>query len=308
LYSFYSTLDDEGDEIDWDQLSDEEFESKMDKLKVKERERITHRDIALRLYKDLAFRACHKSKSYRRPLVKYPSVDVFRAERGGMSTQTVYLSHQKKKKVVLLSYDEAKNDPSALQAMEDEIASFKRFDCYEEVSSDMDPVHANIIFTRWVISKKMNDDGTWRLKERLVAQGYEDKEKDIVSSDSPVASSAAQRLLLSLLAELPWIPNSWDFTTAYLQGKSLTRDVFVVPPIDFVGSHVVWRLKKPLYGIVSAPKSWFDRLIEVCRASGLTTATTNEGLLIMTSGGQVVEFLALHVDDAIDGGRRNSTA
>jgi Reverse transcriptase (RNA-dependent DNA polymerase) len=87
-----------------------------------------------------------------------------------------------------------------------------------------------------------------------------------------------------------------------LQGKSLIRDVFVVPPIDFVGSHVVWRLKKPIYGIVSAPKSWFDRLIEVCRASGLTTATTDEGLVIMTSGEQVVGVLALHVDDAIGGG------
>jgi hypothetical protein len=77
-----------------------------------------------------------------------------------MSTQTVYPSHKKKKRVVLLSYDEAKNDPGALQAMEDEIASFKRFDCYEEVSSDMVSVNANIIFTRWVISKNMNDDGT----------------------------------------------------------------------------------------------------------------------------------------------------
>jgi hypothetical protein len=52
---------------------------------------------------------------------------------------------------------------------------------------------------------------------------------------------------------------------------------------------------------VSAPKSWFDRLIEVCRASGLTTATTEEGLLIMTSGVHVVWVLALHVDDAIGG-------
>jgi hypothetical protein len=75
-----------------------------------------------------------------------------------------------------------------------------------------------------------------------------------------------------------------------------------VPPIDFVGSHVVWRLKKPIYGIVSAPKSWFDRLIEVCRASGLTTATTDEGLLIMTSSELVVGVLALHVDDANGGG------
>jgi hypothetical protein len=154
FYSYYSTLDDEGDEIYWDQLSDEEFESKMEKLKVKEREQNSHRDIALGRYKDLAFRACDKSKSYCRPLVKYPPVDVFQEERGGMSTQTVYLSHQKKKRVVLLSYDESKNDPSSLQAMENEIASFKRFDCYKEVSSDMVYVKANIISTRWVISKR----------------------------------------------------------------------------------------------------------------------------------------------------------
>jgi Reverse transcriptase (RNA-dependent DNA polymerase) len=218
-----------------------------------------------------------------------------------MSTQTVYLSLQKEKIVVLLSYDEAKNDPSALRAMVDEIASFKRFDCYEEVSSDMVSANANIISTRWVISKN-NDDGTWRSKARLVARGYENKEKDRVSSDSPVASFAAQRLVLALLAENQWIPNSWDFTTVFLQGKSLTRDVFVVPPIDFVCSHVIWRLKKPIYGIVSAPKSWFYRLIEVCRTSGLTTAATDEDLLIMTSGEQVVGVLALHVDDAIGGG------
>jgi Reverse transcriptase (RNA-dependent DNA polymerase) len=201
-----------------------------------------------------------------------------------------------------LSYDEAKNFPSALQAMEDEIASFKRFDCYEEVSADMVSANANNISTRWVISKKMNDDGTWRSKARLVARGYEDRAKDRVSSDSPVASSAAQRLVQALLAEKQCIPNSWDFTTAFLQGKSLNRDVFVVPPIDFVGRHVVWRLKKPIFGIVSAPKCWFDRLIEVCRASGLTTATTDEGLFVMTSGEQVVGVLALHIDDAIGGG------
>jgi Reverse transcriptase (RNA-dependent DNA polymerase) len=238
LYSYYSNLDDEGEEIDWDQLSDEEFESKIKKLKVKERKRITHRNISLGRYKDLAFRACDTSKSYCRPPVRYPPVDAIRAERGGMSTQTVYLSHQKKKRVVLLSYDEAKNDSSSLQAMEDEIASCMRFDCYEEVSSDTVSANANIISTRWVISKKMNDDLTRRSKARLVARGYEGKEKDRVSSDSPVASSTTQRLVPALLAEKQWISNSWDFTTAFLQGKFLTRDV-VVPPIDFDGSHGV---------------------------------------------------------------------
>jgi hypothetical protein len=152
LHSYYSTLDDEGDEIDWENLYDDKLESKMGRLEVKERERIAHRDIALGRYKDLAFRGCDESKSYCRPLVKYPPVDVFRAERGEKSTQTVYLSHQKKKRVFLLSYDEAKNDPSPLQAIEYDIASFKQLDCYEKVSSDM--VNTNNISTLWVISKR----------------------------------------------------------------------------------------------------------------------------------------------------------
>jgi hypothetical protein len=110
--------------------------------------------MALRSYKDLSIRACDKSKSYCRLLVKYSPVAVFQADKGEISTQAVNLSHQKKKRVVLLSYDEAKNDPSSLQATEDEIASFKRFDFYEEVSSYMVSANANIISTRWVISKK----------------------------------------------------------------------------------------------------------------------------------------------------------
>jgi hypothetical protein len=55
--------------------------------------------------------------------------------------------------------------------MEDEVASFKRFDCYKEVSSDMVSANANIFSTRWIISKEMNDDGAWRSKARLVARG-----------------------------------------------------------------------------------------------------------------------------------------
>jgi hypothetical protein len=61
----------------------------------------------------------------------------------------------------------------------------------------------------------MNDDGTWRSKARPMAREYEDKEKNRVSADSPVAKSAAQRLVLALLAGKQWIPNSWDFTTAF---------------------------------------------------------------------------------------------
>jgi hypothetical protein len=97
LYSYYLTLDDKDDEIDWDQLSDEEFESKMKKLKVKEHERITHRDIYLGRYKDLAFRACDKSKSSCRPRVKYPPVDVPSRAKRNVYPESVSVSSEEEK-------------------------------------------------------------------------------------------------------------------------------------------------------------------------------------------------------------------
>jgi hypothetical protein len=77
--------------------------------------------------------------------------------------------------------------------------------------------YANTVSTRWVISRMMNDDGTWRSKARLLARRYEAKEKDRVSPESSVASSAAQCLVMALLAEKQWIPNSWYFTTAFVE-------------------------------------------------------------------------------------------
>jgi hypothetical protein len=104
LYSYSSTLNDEGDEINWDQLSDEEFESKMENLKIKERERITHREIALGRYKDLAFRACDKSKSYCRPLVKLPACRRFpsRARRNFYPDSVSVSSEEEKSRPVEL--------------------------------------------------------------------------------------------------------------------------------------------------------------------------------------------------------------
>jgi hypothetical protein len=70
----------------------------MEKLKVKERERIAHRDIALGRYKDLAFRACDKSKSYCGPLVKYPPVDVFPSRaRRNVYTDSVSVSSEEER-------------------------------------------------------------------------------------------------------------------------------------------------------------------------------------------------------------------
>ena len=82
-----------------------------------------------------------------------------------------------------------------------------------------------------------------------------------------------------------------------------------MPPEGFgVKKGKVWKLLRPVYGLSSAPKAWYDRLLEVMEQRGLDSSLSDEGVLRMLDPkGNVIGFLALHVDDAIGGGLKNST-
>jgi hypothetical protein len=136
----------------------------------------------------------------------------------------------------------------------------------------------NAVNTRWVFTIKKGMTET-RFQARLVARGYEDAENVTISSDSPVASAAAQRLALAAFAELQWITHSWDLSTGFLQGKYIDRkcDIVIAPP-DGYAAGIAWRLKNPVYGLCSAPKSWYDRVREVAIAVVLDSDVSDEAV------------------------------
>lgn len=62
-------------------------------------------------------------------------------------------------------------------------------------------------------------------------------------------------------------------------------------------------LLRPVYGLSSAPKAWYDRLLEVMEQCGFDSKLTDEGVLrLIGKDGSVAGILALHVDDTIGGG------
>jgi Reverse transcriptase (RNA-dependent DNA polymerase) len=104
-----------------------------------------------------------------------------------------------------------------MAAMDKEIAAFEDNDCIEKIRlADLED-SCNAVSTRWVFTIKKGMSET-RFKARLVARGYEDAENENISSDSLVASAAAQQLVLAACAERQRIPRFWDFSTAFLQG------------------------------------------------------------------------------------------
>ena len=222
----------------------------------------------------------------------------------GIALKRIFLCDTRRKRTVVHDYSEAIRLPGMKAAMDLEINTFKKFGVLEEKRLCDLPGDTNLVSTRWILSTKTNPDGTKKRKARLVARGFEDSEKDNISRDSPVASNATQRLVLQLLAEKQWIPQSYDFLSAFLQGKLLDRVVVIAPPKEFdIPEDVVWVIKKPIYGLCSAPKAWYDALLEVCLAEGFDTQVSDEGILRLRGrNGILVGILALHVDDAIGGG------
>jgi Reverse transcriptase (RNA-dependent DNA polymerase) len=227
----------------------------------------------------------------------------YTANRSGVWCIPVYLVNTARKRTVVVDVKDGATVPEFQVAMKKEIESFRNLRCIEDVPLTKLASNANLISTRWVLTVKTREDGTKRYKARLVARGFEDVERNSVTRDSPTASSGAQRLVLQALVEHQWLPTSWDFETAFLQGNALRRDVYLKPPLEYATPGSCWRLCKPVYGLVSAPKAWYDRLCEVVTKHGFTADLSDEAIFRLRDGsGNLIGILAVHVDDTIGGG------
>ena len=73
------------------------------------------------------------------------------------------------------------------------------------------------------------EKGHLKTKARLVARCYEEKDKT-VRADLPTCCKENIRMLLAIDAGKKWTSKSLDVKAAFLQGRSIERDVFVEPP------------------------------------------------------------------------------
>ncbi len=90
----------------------------------------------------------------------------------------------------------------------------------------------NVIPLMWVINKTSDDDGkgAGKIKARLVVRGDQDEAEDDIQSDSPTVDRHTVKLMMAVAANQGWTPRSIDISAAFLQGKEIERDVYVLPP------------------------------------------------------------------------------
>ncbi|CAM9218838.1 unnamed protein product, partial [Heterosigma akashiwo] len=145
------------------------------------------------------------------------------------------------------------------QAMLKEMGSMESHDVKELVGL---PEGANVISTRWVLSKKFDVDGNLvKYKARLVAQGFTQRESvNFTATYSPVIAAPSLRLMLFIAANKGHAVESLDISTAFLLNGDIDGDVYVKQPPGFVDkdhSNKVWKLRKALYGLRQSPRIWY---------------------------------------------------
>lgn len=189
------------------------------------------------------------------------------------------------------------------------------------------PKDKKIIGSRFVLTNKYNPDGTLtKRKARLVAQGYNQQPGiDFRQSFAPVARLGSIRLLTALAAKCNMQIRQFDIETAYLNGD-LEEEVFLETPKDFkkllsiileeeeedsnlkkeceemlkeLGSgDKVCLLKKALYGLRQAGRSWYKKLDSTLRKIGAEPCKSDPCVYKIENGNDLT-FIIIFVDDIL---------
>lgn len=148
-----------------------------------------------------------------------------------------------------------------------EIAGLLEKGVLKVVTTDSIPSNAQIFNSRFVDEIKNPSTDKAYKKSRLVVQAYNDKEKDLVLTQSPTIQRVSQRLIICLAAIFQDNDNIKlylrDVTQAYVQSTSnLNREFYIRPSPELisllgVSSDCVIKVMKPLYGVPEAGNHWF---------------------------------------------------
>ncbi|CAI7756352.1 unnamed protein product [Closterium sp. NIES-54] len=183
------------------------------------------------------------------------------------------------------------------KAMESELKSIEENGTWELVEL---PEGRKAITSKWLFKIKSDADGKIeRYKSRLVAKGYQQKEKvDYKELFAPVVKPTTLRTLLVGAAIKGWAVKQMDVTTAFLNGV-LEEEIFMAQPEGFDdGSGRVLRLKKALYRLKQAPRQWYLKLRGVLEEIGFTPSTADHSLFMLGEGEQK-SFMVVYVDDIL---------
>ncbi|CAE7216898.1 RE2 [Symbiodinium sp. CCMP2592] len=126
----------------------------------------------------------------------------------------------------------------------------------------------------WSKRKEQPNIG-WKHKARLVIAGHRDPDfMNGLSTHAPTVSRQGILLLLQILASnlrRGWTGHAGDVSAAFFCGESLQRELFLKQPRSGLGDlhpEQLLRIKKPIFGLVDSPASWWGKFRKSLRLHG----------------------------------------
>ena len=162
--------------------------------------------------------------------------------------------------------------------------------------------------------------GERKIKGRMVAQGFKDKQQD-VQTYSATSTRWSQRLLVIMATQQGRSLISADISEAFLRGltyqelldsgehKTKRSVQLALPPgtaellrtlpgmSDFCEQTEVLYLRKPGFGLRDAPRLWGLALQKALCSLGLTASQSDSQLYLKHSQSRLVLALSIHIDD-----------
>ena len=123
--------------------------------------------------------------------------------------------------------------------------------------------------------------------------------EDYYDTFSPVAKLQSFRAILALAVCFDWEIESFNFTSAYLNGKlDAEEEIYMQPPPRYEGQgpDKVKRLRKLLYGLKQAGCKWYDALSHALANLGFCTMQVDPGVFVAYDQGHIL-ILVIHVND-----------
>ncbi|CAH1432412.1 unnamed protein product [Lactuca virosa] len=196
---------------------------------------------------------------------------------------------------------EALMEPDWIAAMQEELEEFKRNKVWQLVPK---PKGHNIVGTRWVYKKKLDESGAVvRNKVRLVAKGYIQLEGvDYDETYALVARMEAIRIFLAYAAHKNIKVHQMDVKSAFLNGE-LKEEVYLQQPPGFECLEFpdyCYKLEKAVYSLKQAPRAWYETLSEFLVSSGYKRGVIDPTLFRKANGNHLM-LVQIYVDDIIFG-------
>ena len=193
-------------------------------------------------------------------------------------------------KEVLTTVEKEQEKQKILKAKDDELKKLVHYDVYDWVKD----TGQDTISCKWITATKKDDTGE-KVKARLVARGFEEELHE--KKESPTCSREALRMVYMVAATMSWVLQTMDMTSAFLQGNKIDRDVYIKPPREAKREGMLWKLKRCLYGLVDAPRSWYTRVTEEMIRLGGVVSIYDKCLFMWHENNKLIGVLITHVDD-----------